>query len=67
MGCIPHGRWGPARCKSNCEEHAGSDKRFENTTVPIPWLATAWNSIYKWKNNTENSGSEFRSEHATSM
>ena len=30
MRCIPHGRRGPAQCKSNCEQHAGSDKRFEN-------------------------------------
>ena len=29
MRCIPNGRWGPAQCKSNFEEHAGSDKRFK--------------------------------------
>ena len=29
MLCIPHGRWGPAQCKLNCEEHGGSDKRFK--------------------------------------
>ena len=31
--CIPHGRWGLAQCKSTCEEHAGSDKSFENVTL----------------------------------
>ena len=35
MCCIPHGKRGPAQCKSNCEEHAGSDKHFENK---IPFL-----------------------------
>ena len=29
MLCIPHGRGGPAQCKLNCEEQAGSDKRFK--------------------------------------
>ena len=29
MLCIPHERWGPAQCKLNCEEHAGSDERFK--------------------------------------
>ena len=33
----------------------------------IPWSATAWNSIYKGEENTENPGSESRGEHATSM
>ena len=27
------GRRGPVRCKSKCEKHAGSGKRFENTTL----------------------------------
>ena len=36
--CIPHGTRGPAQCKSNCEEHAGSDKRFENTTLFLDYL-----------------------------
>ena len=31
--CIPHGRWRLAHCKSTCEEHAGSDKSFENVTL----------------------------------
>ena len=31
--CSPHGRWGLAQCKSTCEEHAGSDKSFENITL----------------------------------
>ena len=35
MRCIPHGRRGPAQCKSN-EEHTRSDKRFENTTLFLP-------------------------------
>ena len=30
--CIPQGRRGLAKCKSTCEEHAGSDKSFENFT-----------------------------------
>ena len=29
MLCIPHRRWGPAQCKLNSEERAGSDKRFK--------------------------------------
>ena len=29
------GGWDWLDVESNCEEHAGSDKRFENTTVPI--------------------------------
>ena len=33
MRYIPHGKWGPAQCKFSWEEHAGSDKRFENTTL----------------------------------
>ena len=33
MRCITHGRWGQAQCKSKCEEHTGSDKRFENITL----------------------------------
>ena len=37
MRCIPHGRRGPAQSKSN-EEHAGSDKRFENTTLLLDYL-----------------------------
>ena len=65
MRCIPHGRWGPIRCKSKCEKHAGSDKRFENTTLPL--LATAYNWTYKGKDNTEGPGSESRSERATSI
>ena len=27
------GRWGLAQRKSNCKEHAGSDKMFENITL----------------------------------
>ena len=34
MRCIPPGRRGSVHCKSNCEDHAGSDiKLFENTTL----------------------------------
>ena len=29
MLCISNERWGPAQCKLNCEENAGSDKRFK--------------------------------------
>ena len=36
--CIPHGRWGLAQCKSTCEEHAGSDKSFENITLCLDQL-----------------------------
>ena len=36
--CIPHGRWGLAQCKSTCEEHAGSDKRFENISLCLDQL-----------------------------
>ena len=36
--CIPHRRWGLAQCKSTCEEHAGSDKRFENITLYLDQL-----------------------------
>ena len=36
--CIPHRRWGLAQCKSTCEEHAGSDKSFENLTVYLDQL-----------------------------
>ena len=49
MRYIPHWRWGPAQCKSNCEEHAGSDKPFE-----IPWWAAALNAIYKANQSTNN-------------
>ena len=38
VGCIPHGKWGLAQCKSTCEEHAGSDKRFENITLYLDQL-----------------------------
>ena len=38
VGCIPHGKWGLAQCKSTCEEHAGSDKRFENITLCLDQL-----------------------------
>ena len=31
--------WGLAQCKSNCEEHAGSDKSFENKTLFLDELA----------------------------
>ena len=65
MRCIPHGRRGPAQYKSNCEQHAGSDKRFENK--PYSLTNNRINSIYKGKDNTEKPGSESRSEHATSM
>ena len=34
----PHGRWGLAQCKSTCEEHAGSDKSFENITLCLDQL-----------------------------
>ena len=38
--CIAHGRWGLvlAQCKSTCEEHAGSDKSFENITLRLDQL-----------------------------
>ena len=49
MRYIPHWRWGPAQCKSNCEEHAGSDKPFE-----IPWWAAALNAIYKANQSANN-------------
>ena len=35
---IPHEGRRPAQCKSNCQEHAGSDKRFENTTLFLDQL-----------------------------
>ena len=38
MRCIPHGRSRPVQCKSTCEEHAGSDKRFENITLYLDQL-----------------------------
>ena len=38
MRCIPHGRWGLAQCKSTWEEHAGSDKSFENITLRLDQL-----------------------------
>ena len=36
--CIPHGRWGLAQCQSTWEEHAGSDKSFENITLCLDQL-----------------------------
>ena len=36
--CIPHGRSGLAQCKLTWEEHAGSDKRFENITLYLDQL-----------------------------
>ena len=36
--CIPHGRWGLAQCKLTWEEHAGSDKSFENITLCLDQL-----------------------------
>ena len=38
MRCIPHGRWGLAQCKSTWEQHAGSDKSFENITLCLDQL-----------------------------
>ena len=63
---IPHEGRGPAQCKSNCEEHAGSDKRFENTTL---FLDQQPHKIQftREKITPENPGAESRSEDATSM
>ena len=36
--CIAHGRWGMARCKLTWEEHAGSDRSFENITLRLDQL-----------------------------
>ena len=38
MRCIPRKRWGLAQCKSNCEEHSGSDKSLENITLFLDQL-----------------------------
>ena len=40
IGCIRHGKRGRvlAQCKSTCEEHAGSDKSFENITLCLDQL-----------------------------
>ena len=40
IGCIRHGKRGRvlAQCKSTCEEHAGSDKSFENITLRLDQL-----------------------------
>ena len=48
MLCIPHQRWGPAQCKLNCEEHAGSDKRFKYQ--PYSLSTYRKNSINKLRN-----------------
>ena len=32
------GLWGLAHCKSNCEEHAGSDKSFDSISLFIEQL-----------------------------
>ena len=50
--CIPHGRWGLAQCKSTCEEHAGSDISFGNTTLCLDQLRLKFSSQRKrehWK------------------
>ena len=61
MRCIPHGRWW------NCVEHAGSDKSFENRAGYSLISNRIMFNLKKGKENAENSGSESRIKHASSV
>ena len=57
------GLWGLAQCKSNCEEHVGSDKSFESVSLFIEqllleiqftkerkhWKRAVWNKLASTK------------------